>query len=282
MRGLLRRPITKGAAGLVLLFLAACGPVPHPFEHEAANPLVEDRRALSTISVQPVGGLVGLDEAIIKAFEDEDVPAASHPPAPGGLWLRGTWLAGKGVSWVLQDPKGTTVGEIVIPVPSGPFNDLARLQTAKASAKALAHILRGEDPKASDEEIDQRPRIALPPLKAPKDFDAEGLRRDAIIALLREGYVVSDAKGLPVVLCNIHITPPPAGMTNGQDLLELSWVVQSPDGKELGKVDQGNSVDPLLLTGYIGPLGRAIANSAAPGIVEVLRKQSATPQKTSP
>lgn len=278
MRGLLTRAI----AILGLLLLAACGPVPHPFEHEKANPLVEDRRALSTLSVQPIGGLPGLDEAVIKAFEDEDVPAASHPPAPGGLWLRGTWLAGKGVSWLLQDPKGTTVGEILIPVPAGPFNDLARLQTAKASAKALAHILRGEDPKAADEVIDQRPRINLPPLKAPKGFDAEGLRRAAITALLREGYVVSDAKGLPVVLCDIHITPPPAGMTNGQDLLELNWIVQSPDGKELGKVAQGNSVDHLLLTGFIGPLGRAIADSAAPGIVEVLRKQSATAPKTSP
>jgi len=274
--------LKRAVATLALLLLAACGPVPHPFEHETANPLVEDRRALSTLSVQPVGGLSGLDEAIIKAFEDEDVPAASHPPAAGGLWLRGTWLAGKGVSWVLQDPKGAVVGEVLIPVPEGAFNDLARLQTAKASAKALAHILRGEDPKASEEDIDQRPRIALPPLKAPKDFDAEGLRRAAIAALLREGYVVSDAKGLPVVLCDIHITPPPAGMTNGQDLLELSWVVQSPDGKELGKVTQGNPVDHLLLTGYIGPLGRAIADSAAPGIAEVLRKQSATAQKTSP
>jgi|GEM_PF-1725296 hypothetical protein len=274
MHGLLKKSLLL--LGL-LSGLAACGPVPHPFEHEAKNPLVEDRRALSALSVQPVGGLPGLDTAMIKALDEgEDVPAASKPPAADGLWLRGTWVNGQGVNWKLMDQKGGITGETTVPVPDGPFNDLARLKLAKASAVAVAHLLRGEDPKASDEAVDLRPHISLPKFKTPKDFDADGLRQDAVAALERNGFVASDEKPMALVLCEVRVTPSPPSLKNGQDYLEVLWIVQSPDGKELGRVAQANPVDHLLLTGYIGPLGHAIADAAAPGIVEVLRKK-ATP-----
>jgi len=261
------------ACALFALTLAACGPVPHPFEHEAPNPLIEDRLALSALSLAPVDGLPGLEDALIHSFENEDIPASTQAPGPGGLWLNGTKTADGAVAWKLHDSQGGEAGEISTPLPSGPFNDLARRDLANRTATAIAHLLRGEDQTA---QADSRPHLILPPLKAPKDFDAEGLRHAIARALLREGFVTGDAAkdAVATIIGEVHITPPPANVKGGQDILEITWIVRSPDGKELGKVAQGNPVDHLLLTGYLGPLGRDIADAAAPGIAEVIHKKN--------
>lgn len=274
MDGALNKPFF--VLGL-LTVLAGCGPVPHPFEHETKNPLIEDRRALSVLSVQPVGGLPGLDAAVIKALdEDEDVPAVSGSPAAGGLWLRGAWLSGRGVNWTLLDQKGVSAGEVLVPVSSDPFTDQARVSLAKASAAAVARLLRGDEPEASGGA--DRSHVSMPKIKAPKEFDADSLRQDAVAALLRDGFVVSDENPLAVVQCEVRITAAPPTLKDGQDLLEIVWIVQSPDGRDLGRVTQANPVDHLLLSGYLGPLGHAIADAAAPGIVEVLRKKATFPE----
>ncbi|HVI53272.1 MAG TPA: hypothetical protein VM661_18840 [Candidatus Sulfotelmatobacter sp.] len=253
----------KLALPALALLLSACGPLPHPFEQDAPNALIEDRQALSTISIAPVEGAPGLDKALITGFETEDIPASTQPPGPGGLWLRGSRNGGQ-ITWTLEDAQGGMIGTVATAMPPK--------ATPAEIAAAVGHVLRGEDPNAV---ADERPHVVLAPLKAPKTFDAEGLRNALGRALLREGYAVGEAKGAAAVIQGeVHITPPPPSMTKGQDMLDIAWTIKAPDGKELGKVAQGNPVDHILLTGYLGPLGRAIAEAAAPGIAEVLHKQT--------
>ena len=47
-----------------LLGLAACGDLPHPFQHESVGPLVSDPRMISSVKVLPVAQAPGLAEAM--------------------------------------------------------------------------------------------------------------------------------------------------------------------------------------------------------------------------
>ncbi|OIR07976.1 hypothetical protein GALL_98390 [mine drainage metagenome] len=252
----------------LLAALAACGPVPHPFQHQAPNPLVQDRRALSALSIAPVPGLPGLAEEMVKTLELEDIPATTHAPGGGELRLSGRPLPSGVVAWSLTRPNGADAGAISTPIPPGHWSSATRHELAVRAAADISLCLRG--PGSGDSDMERRPHVALAPLMAPQSFDADALYHAMDRALTRQQFLVGADHPVAVVQGLVRITPPPPAMKNGQDMLEVIWVVKTPEGRELGRVSQGNPVDPALLSGFLGPLGRDIADAAAPGIAEVL------------
>jgi len=257
-----------------LLALAACGPLPHPFLHQERNPLIEDRKALSSIVVEPLDAVPGLTVELIKAFEQQDIPATTQSMGKTALRLK-LVLYDKGfVSWSLKDIKGGLVGEGKLDMPSGKWTEAAKFDFSRQLAGDISLVLRGQDSGTQD--VDNRPMVQLMPMRSPHDFDADGMNYAMSRALLHQGLLVGAKNPVAEVEGLVKITRPPPTLPSDQDILELIWVVRSPDGKELGRVAQGSPVDHMLLIGILGPLARTIAEAGAPGIAEVVRQKAVT------
>lgn len=264
----LRLPVLVLLAALAsLAAVAACGPLPRPFERDNANPLLTANSGLLPVAVSPVAGAPGLAEGMAEALVAEDIAASIGSLGPPALTLRGR-IDKSGpariVRWQVAAPTGQILGEVSQPLPAAPVAE--RPRPGAAATSAVAQLLRGDDSGAAD--VAARPRVAVRPVVAPKDFDGGTLTRAMAAALERQGLAVDPDKPAFVVEGSLRIGP--AG--NGQDMVEVDWTVRDSAGKELGVVSQGSPVPHQQLLGAVGPLARDIANAGAEGIGEVIRK----------
>lgn len=250
---------------------AACGPLPHPFEHDAGAGIAAPG-TLAPLAVQPVAGLPGLAEAMVEALGHQDIAATSGPAGPTFLVLRGGLDGNAGPSprsflWQLVTPDGRVLGQVRQPVPSAGADGQARL--AAGSAASLARLLRGDDPNIAV--AVRQPRIVVRPVQVlvqvSGKFDGNSLSRAMTDALARRGLTVGgDEPPSFLVDGTLRISP----AKDAQDLIEVEWVVRDAAGKELGTVSQGSPVPHPLLEGDTAPLARQIAGAGADGVQQVI------------
>jgi hypothetical protein len=262
-----RRPAATIA---LLVLLAACGPLPHPFESEQSNPLLDDVRAMTPLKVLPLPELPGLDKDLALALQNEEIVASVEDGGPGALPLRGHVEDGA-VIWRVEGANGQTVVENRQALPFGKFDALARLTLARQSAAALSRALRGEGSGLSD--LEARPHVALRRVKTPPTIDADGLTITMSRALARQGILISDDKPVMVIEGTLRVLPG----TGNQDVVEMEWLVRDASGKELGTVSQGGPVDHGLVIGNLGATGRDIANAGAEGVAQVVLQRKTAP-----
>ncbi|HLN24523.1 MAG TPA: hypothetical protein VK558_11115 [Patescibacteria group bacterium] len=263
-------PYRRPAIALLSL-LAACGPLPHPFESEQSNALLADVRAMAPVKVLPLAELPGLDKEVAQALQNEEITASVEDGGPGALTLQGHVEDGA-VLWHIADAAGKTVADSRQPLPPGKPDALARVTLARQSAAALSRALRGEGSGLSD--LEARPHVALRRIKTPPTIDADSLTLTMSRALARQGIAISDDKPVMVVEGALRVLPGPKG---GQDVVEVDWRVSDATGKELGMVSQGGPVDHGLVIGNLGATGRDITNAGAEGVAEVIRQRKPAP-----
>jgi hypothetical protein len=244
-------------------------PLPRPFEHQTLSPLIDEQSIVAPVTVEPVNGLPGLNEAVAAALQQEEIAATTNTGA-GYLTLRGH-VHGEGASrevlWQVADADGKTIGASLQPMPTTDPTATARL--AARSARALAKLLRGEVPDGG--RPDNRPRVILRPIRTPPEFDGPALRRAQADALARRGIVVVDDPQAPFAIeALLRILPGSSGV----DVVEVSWTVRDAAGKSLGTVSQGGPVPhaDLANANTMTPLAAQIALGGAEGIVQVLKK----------
>jgi hypothetical protein len=254
----------------VLLLAAACGPLPQPFAHDGPDSGVAGPRDLAPLAIAPVDGVPGLAEALVPALAAQDVVAST---APGGsaLVLSAQLLGPHGnrfLLWRLRTAAGQPAGQTTQPVPDLPGDRQALSRLAAGSADVIARLLRGEDqPKAAPV---RPPSVTLRPVEVSGRFDGAGLGRAMAGALSRRGLTVASGSDKTAfqVAGRLIITR----AADGNDMVDVEWIVIAPSGKELGRVSQGSPVAHELLLGDTTPLARQIAEAGAEGIGEVIRK----------
>ena len=255
----------------LLCLLAACGPLPHPFESEQSNALLSDVRAMAPLKVLPLAELPGLDKDLAQALQNEELAASVEDGGPGSLAVTGH-VEDSAVVWRIADAAGKTMAETRQTLPSGKFDALARLTLARQSAGALSRALRGEGSGLSD--LEARPHVALRRVKTPPAIDADSLTQTMGRALARQGIAISNDNPVMVVEGTLRVLPGPNG---GQDVVEVDWLVRDAAGKELGTVSQGGPVDHALVIGNLGATGRDIANAGAEGVAQVVLQRKTAP-----
>lgn len=261
-------PLWRSSGAVFLLFtLAACGPLPRPFEHRSTSPLLSDQRALAPLTVKPIDGAPGLAEALTAALEHEEIAATTEAGGNAFLTLTGK-LATAGeahLAWQITRRDGTVLGETTLPIPAGGLSPAQQASLATTAARSISHLLRANDGTDSD----AQPRVAVHEVKAVGGLEGDGLTRAMIQALGRQGLVI-DAEN-PAFLVDGAVRVSTVG--GGQDLVQIDWVVRSPDGKELGTVSQGSPVPHMQVVGQPAALARDIAEAGAEGVGEVIRKK---------
>lgn len=274
---------------LVLPLLAACGPLPRPFQPESkANaPLlaVPDSAGVAVASVTgdvPDGPRMA--EAMAEALRKQNVPAtvgvgnrasrwllgdATRRPAPAGQVRRA-------FVWELYGPDGSPIGtaEHTVQLPAADWRAAAPELLARAAAEPageLAAMIQG--PAVRESELPGYPagtRLVLAPLagEAPPAF--ERALATAMARRLRErGLPLADRAQAGDVVIDGQVRLGPE--RDRQRELELVWTL-TRDGRDgpLGDLRQANPVPVAQLQDRPERLADLIARAALPGVLQVL------------
>ncbi|HZT52014.1 MAG TPA: hypothetical protein VFA22_08775 [Stellaceae bacterium] len=270
----------------VLLLLAGCQPLPHPFADSARGPGVPALRPPDSagVSVLPVTGAPeaassALAGALAEALRDADVPASTEGSNRGSYRLAASAesrpLGGERVavvvSWEVRDAGGAKVGSGTAEAQTTMAlwqSGNASLATALAgqATPAIVDLVSGEAPLPRD--VAAAVRIASV-VGAPGD-GGTALARAIGTALGRAGVDVAHGSGKArfSLNCEVELAP----QADGKQHVRVRWLLLGGDGKPVGQVAQENDVPAGSLDGPWGDIAYAVAGAAAPGIADLIQK----------
>ena len=267
---------------LAALLIAACQPLPRPFEDrdKEANALLRLSNRGGVV-VQPIDGVpdpAAFAEAIATELRRLDVPATARDGPTGALRLSGRIEVTPRdatrdqveIGWRLAQANGAVIAGQPASwlVPREPWrrgDPQAMAAVAQLAAPELANLIEGDRPVT-------RPGPALVVWAvdgAPGD-GAVTLKVALERVLKRAGYRVLPTLGEDSLVVSGAITLAPAG--GGRQRVAIVWSVLDHDGVELGQVAQENVIAAGLLDGPWGEIARQIAGAALEGIVEVMEQ----------
>ena len=274
---------------------AACGDIPQPFRHDHDVPRLARPKMTRGVTVRPPSADAegaALAEALVRALEDQEVPALVHDGPAFGHVVDGSLSDGGrsiDVRWTLKAPDGTETASAVHSVPRATLdqnNPVLMKRAAVGAAQALAAPLADPDglpvraPQQPAAAADSRPKVAVVPLRGlPGDGDkalTEAIRR----ALGRGGVLVKDDGADYMVEGKVTITP---GLP-GEETVGVAWTVRrASDKAELGSIAQDGSVPRGRLSQSWGSMARDIAEGGAAGVIQVvLADTGGTAKRQSP
>jgi hypothetical protein len=283
------RPDVHVATVLMMLLLAGCQPLPHPFAEDVPRrgaPILTLRDSAS-VTIAPVEGkpratAEKLGPAMATALQEREIAASSKTASIGSYELIGR-IQGMAPAngktalvalWELRDASGQRLGERAerIEASAGDWedgNDDAIARLAQASAAQLAAIIQDDAP--TEAETAGRIRLFIGPAAgAPGDGD-QALSR-AITELLKKQdlAIVTDPHAEADLLLDAEVAV--AKPKGGKQNVKIVWHLRSKKGAEIGTVGQENDVPTGLLDGSWGDVAYMVAVSAQSGIIELLAR----------
>lgn len=281
--------------GLALL-IAACQPLPRPFKPEGdrrANPLLglSDAGGVHVLNIDGAPGAASrrLASAMASALQELNIPASTFSANGRSLFLQGSAttrrLAPRSVevdlSWELINNAGKTVGrhdQRTVLSDQAWRNAQPEPLTALAASAApsIAKLMQDPAPLGVPLASTETPVHVAPVTGAPGDGDA-ALHRAIKDTLARAGVKVVDQRPNAgyVVVGKVAMSRPRAG----RQKVDIVWSVQDPDGTERGDIKQSNTVRAGELDGRWGDLAYLVAQGAADGVSDLLRKLSRSPAR---
>lgn len=268
------------AAGLII---AACQPLPRPFQPEPGEPT-------SALSAPPSGRVVvvppvpgappSLSEKVAAALRAAEIPATTTPGHRDSYVLTGTLTderveGEKAVEvvfvWRLKTGAGTDVGvfqqNIILP----------RESWAKADTGIIAAIAENAAGQTASYILPPAPKEAVKPEKPPillgriegAPGDGATALTDAIrVALRRAAVPLAEAPGDGIfeLRGTVNVTRAAAAT----DMVALQWSLHDQAGKEIGVISQENTVPSGRLNRAWRELALDMADGASQGILALI------------
>ncbi|HTI03569.1 MAG TPA: hypothetical protein VL752_21710 [Acidisoma sp.] len=269
------------------LALAACGDFPQPMQGHPGRMGAILAHPPPQRLVVPVPGAALLADPSAKLFADnlaqalvaQTVPAFAQKPQRGD-WVLGVsaTMAGGQVtpSYTITDPRGHVQGkEAGAPVPSRAWadGDPATLEAeATAVSPKIAALLSNIDAalKQSDPNslYNRPPRLDFSGVDgAPGDGDTS-LAREMSKDITATGIVLVDHKAESDYL--MHAVVRKTTVNPKTDHIEITWIVDYANGKEVGRVTQLHDIPKGSLDSFWGDVAVVAAQEAAQGVKEVI------------
>jgi hypothetical protein len=284
----------RAAAATILLLLAACQPLPHPFAYDVPPPGSPILRLpdMASVSIAPLQGgpratAQKLGPAMAKALQDHEIAASDRTAGLDSYTLLGRIQAmppkhGKTALvalWELRDPSGNRLGARAARVvaKTGDWeagNDDAVSRLAAAGADQLVGLMQDKAP--AEAAVGGRTRLLIGGVAGAPGDGAKALGKAITILLQRQDIaIVTDPQaGADLVLAaDVALDRPRAG----QQHVRIVWHVRRKDGDEIGTVAQENDVPTGLLDGAWGDVAYTVALAAQDGIMALVAR-GAPPQ----
>ncbi|MBL8833307.1 MAG: hypothetical protein JNL71_13030 [Rhodospirillales bacterium] len=260
------------------LALAACGPLPRPFQPDEKalddNPLLR-MADFGGVIVPPAFGLPedqsrALAEAVAKSLREFDVPANVRAGNPRSLILdlQAERVAGRvRIAANLVDPQGTALADPHAEgaAPAAPDKIESWAALARPIAQAIVNAIKPAAVAAR-----AAPAIHVAGVEGAPGDGGRALSRSLAFHLERVGLRIVDAPGPDV----IDVVGTVAIANAGADTRRVSvnWRVRDSAGAELGRVDMQNPVPVQVLDRQWAELAFEIAGASADGIRDIAER----------
>ena len=206
------------------LGMGACGSAPKPFRHDdgAVSPLARPKlgRGVALRLADDLARGGALAEAVVKAFEDREVPVTlRHGPGFGRVIEAEAEADGAAIVWRLRDADGSVLSSLTTP----PATTIKA--TAAQVAARLHPLLEDPDalPQASALPTEAPPKIRLAPIRGlPGDGDT-ALAQSLVKALGRQRLEIAD--DAPYTVVGV-VAVAPGGATEDH---VTAWLVKRGD-----------------------------------------------------
>jgi hypothetical protein len=269
------------------LALAACGDFPEPMMgHPGRMGMILSHPPPQRLVV-PVPGRALLDDQSAAVFAQDlasamvaqTVPAFAQKPQRGD-WVLGVTaaLGGNSVTptYSITDPRGHVQGTITGSAVSSQAwanGDPATLtQEATAAGPQLAVLLSNIDAalKQSDPNslYNRPPHLDLAGIKGAPGDGNDSLAREIRKDLANEGVIIVNQQNNAdyVMHTTVHMT----SVSPTTQHIEIYWIIDTADGKEVGRVAQLHDIPTGSLDTYWGDVAVVAASQAALGVKEVI------------
>ena len=259
----------------VVLFVAACQPVPQVMERDKASALLALPDTVG-VKIGRIGGAPPqledrLRRGLEGALQRHGLPASRQRGNLLSYRLAGRTvldatpdgIAPVSFDWELRAWDDTIAARFTQEVEDGRADAVPLL--LEELAEGVARRIRAE---RRDDSASARLKVSVAP-------DAEA---DLPAPLLRALETVLASQGLnvvpPAAPSHLHVfgSAEVGKVHAGLREVRLAWVVKWSDGREVGRVDQANVVPAEWLAGEWTPLAAAAAEGAASGISELVFK----------
>ena len=269
----------------LLLLIAACQPLPHPFAEDVPpprSPALSPRDGAGIVVAPIPGAPEQVADALAAALRDAEIPASTVGTGNKGSFrlmasARAVPADGGRVSvsldWELRAADGKVVGQ-------GSATGEATAEAWRRGDEAVAHdiaakavpaiarLVQDDPPRAA---AVSEPLLAVRPVTGAPGDGGKALTR-AMDYALRHVHVAlaekAEDKESFVLTGKVELSPAAAG----KQQVKVSWILQRPDGGEIGHIDQQNAVPAGSLDGPWGDIAFAVASAAAPGVAALIEK----------
>jgi len=268
--------------------LAACGPLPRPFQPSAktlSNPLIDQGVPPDVAVNQLRGTSLPMAKLVTRSVVDEitryDIVAYANDHGASKFVLDGELvdapvsadaLAKRQIRWLLTTREGVVTGTHVVPILATDFDweygsPKVIRDVGESTAKAVARLLLGRTATLQE---DRNARVGIwvkPVSDAPGDGNYS-LTRSIAFALGDSGMTVvkSPDRAEHFLKGRVHLDSP----ESGQQKVEIIWIVTDPDDREIGRARQRNSVPAGAFDGRWGQSAVMISMAAVGAIRNIL------------
>jgi hypothetical protein len=262
------------------LALAACGPLPRPFQPDEKalddNPLLR-LPDFGGVIVPPAFGLDdaparALAEAFAEALRELDVPANVREGNPQSLILdlQAELSGGRArVAAHLVDPKGVSLaqprGEDV--APASPDAPASWAKIARPLARAIVASIKPEAAVAR-----AMPAVHVASVTGVPGDGGRALARSLAFHLERAGVRIADVAGPETLAVAGTVAITDIGAGGETKRVAVAWRVRDAAGTELGRVDMQNPVPARLIDRQWAELAFEIAGASADGIRDIAER----------
>lgn len=293
---------------LLTLLVAACNTVPRPFQPDdkraAASAILLAPDSRSSLFLAPVIGAPYpfgdiMNEQLASALQKLDIAATTRNPSQLSAILQGTMDNAGGqwrIRWQMVDPRGLVSGSTETRISE------RDIEYAKAYPETLtvfsqrfaleiSRLIRGEasagfdggiEPPAATASPASAPAAAAPAAPqgrqalsiyikpiADAPGDGGGALLTTLTQLMRQRGVTTPAEATPSSLqLQISVRLTDQGTQN--QLVEIIWDLQSPEGQSLGQSVQRNVIRRGELDGAWGGRAYAIAEAGLEGLQQII------------
>ncbi|MGH7087423.1 MAG: hypothetical protein ACREFQ_00815 [Stellaceae bacterium] len=252
---------------VVLLLLAACQPVPHPFAdlRDASGPALAPPDSSGVVVVPVAGAPAAAADALAAALRERDVPASTESGNRKSFRLEAEAEPSRGsmrLAWTLRTASGRLLGNGTAAAMQSDPKIWASL--ANGAAAPIVGLIAG-NPAA--EAASGTALVMLRGITGAPGDGGTALSRAIGVALDRQGVDFgTDARF--ALSCIVAVAPP----KDGRQQVSVRWLLALPAGRRLGEVSQQNSVPAGSLDRAWGDVAYDVAGAAAPGIARLIAR----------
>jgi hypothetical protein len=280
------RPRLAFILAVTLVALAACQGAPKPYagDHPPTSAALTPPDSAGILVLPPTGApqslAADLAQAMAGALQDADVPASTEAYNRGSYRLTSSVTSAPtatgiaiSVDWQLTAADGSKLGGAASRTET---DDSALSKSGDLVAKALAApavpvILKLVESGAPLPQGDVNPVVSLRDVQgAPGDGD-RALARAMGEALKRVNVAMvdgADARHDFLLAGSVEVLAP----EGTKQQVKVSWALLRPDGSEVGRVNQQNTVAAGSLNGAWGDVAYAVTAAAAPGVKQLIER----------